>query len=275
MKKIIIASVLIGVLWFTQFRYIEPDKTYTMICNDKIIDINFAQNTKKILYDSSKINTLKPLFDIGINYCKIDNILYISAGVVFKYSLIDKKLTKTSINGHLLTCIKDKKVIFYKKENKLYKYMINNKMSKFIFDMRDSNKNWLDFDRGVAIVNNQLFFNDKSVLYRYDLNTEEVIKSTIKYCNVVQNANIKDKLLCSNRAYAKEKKSYFIVDFKTHKKEYIDLPDIKNVFYDNELDGIFYTRYDWDFVHMKEYRPSFFYNIKNHTEYRFSKDCHF
>ncbi|CAA6816985.1 MAG: Unknown protein [uncultured Sulfurovum sp.] len=271
MKKIIFIGILIGIYLYATDDYIKPDKTYTMICKDTIVDINFAKNSKQVLYDSSKINQEKPLFNMGINYCKIDNHLYLSAGETFKYDIKKKNLIKSFIKGDLLTCMIDKKLIFYLKEDKLYEYSFREDKSYYIGQSR-SNLAW-NHSR-ISIVNNKwIFFNDYKEVYRYDLSTREVKKEEIKDCNIAH-INMKNTLLCRNRNY-EENKPYFTIDPMSYKKEYIDLKGSRDAFYDKELNGIFYTRYDFDLVNMREYRPSYFYSIEEDKEYFLSKECHF
>jgi hypothetical protein len=255
----------------------KPNKVYTMVCDNKIVDINLATNERKVLYDPNKIRLKnKPLFNMGINYCKINNKLYLSTGLTFEFDLEKKFLSQSvDIEGDLQGCIKDKQLIYYKKNDRfVYEYSLETNKSTFIYELK---KNWLGYYEGISIVDNKfIFFNDNEKVLKYDINKKTVVNTTISNCDIVEVAiNAGDKLLCKSTDLNNIYLFLFDLNTKNTKKIINSKIETKDIFYDKELNGFFYTRYDWDFFMFKEYRPTKFYSLEKEKEYSVIKDCHF
>jgi len=279
LKKFILVIVVIGAIlaFYNINNRIQPNKKYIMICNNTIAEINIAKETKDILYNANDIQIQKPLLGIDTNYCKVKNNLYISSGRTYVYSLETKKLHKAIFDGNLVGCIPKKELLVFEQNEQLFIYNLRTKEQEKIGNTRNKEfVDWLYGQRVSIVKDNWIFFNDKNNIYKYDIDTKTITKTKIKHCDII-NIKLNNGLLCLNSADFNDKVPYFYIDLSTFKQRDVNLGIVAGnaFYYDNELNGIFYIKYDWDWYNMKETKNTWFYSFDKNKSYFVDKECHF
>jgi hypothetical protein len=235
--------------------------------------VNFAKKSKKIIYNAESYSGFKPVLYQKTFFCKIGQRIYIGAGNTFIYDINSSSfIYKDTIKGNLLACDSEKKLLYYvSHDDRLMEYNISAKQSKYIHKIGNNTPNFAN-DYRMELVGQYGFFRNNDALYRYDINKHIITEFQDKECtlrNIVYKSN---KLLC----FDESKMHYYLTDPDFKSKKILENWDGGgNIFLDDQLEGLFYTRYDWDWLRMKEIRTMWFYSIPKQKSYFVDKKCHF
>jgi len=299
MKKIIyfiLALLLLGLIYFAYqaTHTFRPDKTYTMLCaNQSIAEVNLHTSEEKKLYTAiASHGNNELILDYHTRFCRIGHKLYLStyynektllaldnkyltsSAHIFVFDIPSKSfLEQEKIEGYLLTCDAEHDSFFYlSQENSLSIYnaeKASSKTIKFLSPGTDALKVWDTLN--TEMIDHTLFFHSDGDMYRYDLQKQKIERSPVPDCRLKFLPTKTNKLLC----YSEGNSSYFLYDPIKKKKTPLSWEGGSNLYFDAQFNGFYYTRYDWDWLKMKEIRSNWFYSIGKHKAFFVDKQCRF